>query len=297
MKININSEFGTLKSALLHLGDNLGDPEGSKTKLSKRDQDYIRKYLPYHPESSQTPYEPDLLREELSRFRELLSSCGVELHFPETIPGAMMQFFTRDPSFAIGKTLFVPKQMSIDYRDRELEGLAKIKAQCQHAILTEMIEGGDVIVHGASVFVGVGRHTNYAAVSELEAYTSEQVFSCIPLESGPEVLHLDCRIMPFSEEGIVLREDGLTDDAIRTIKNRFKDIIMVTTPDLGLATNFFMLAPDHAVMDPRNQFLGDQFEERDIKVTYQDFGQITNFWGGFRCTVCPIEREPIVTDT
>ena len=122
LTVEVEDEFGPLKAAIVHDACNAIDI----------DNDLLQEWealgvLESHPETALN--SSGQVAKEVSALRKLLRSFGVEIFAPDTVEGAYCQVFTRDPCFAIGKTLYLGV-LADEHREGEVKGLAKLHARC-----------------------------------------------------------------------------------------------------------------------------------------------------------------------
>ena len=83
----------------------------------------------------------------------------------------------------------------------------------------QQIEGGDILPHGDTIFVGLSQRTTKDAVEELKKlFPHKQI---VTIELYPHILHLDCVFTILNERYALLYQDGMTEEAFYKIKDRF----------------------------------------------------------------------------
>lgn len=195
LPIRVGDEFGALKAAIVHDASNARDID-FEDLFGCAAEDMLRQ----HPETG--PVEAEGVVREMAAFRDLLVKSGVTILPPAPIEDAFCQVFTRDPSFAVGKTLFVGR-LSDPHRKMEKVGLDPVLAGVSDETSIEgedaTIEGGDVMVRdqGKTVLVGIGPKTNEAGFLALADLLKTQGVEAHRVPH--KALHLDCALAPLPD--------------------------------------------------------------------------------------------------
>jgi N-dimethylarginine dimethylaminohydrolase len=156
------------------------------------------------------------------------------------------------------------------------------------------LEGGDVLLNGREIYVGVlkegppaARATTPNGVRWLQRYLGPD-YRVIQLDNP--VVHLD-GVLALLRPGLALfcRESGLQ------LKGSVKDweLIDVTSAEArDLGCNCLILDQQTVMMDTRPiERVAKEVENRGIEVVHIDFDAITDTVGGLRCSTHPIYRE------
>jgi N-dimethylarginine dimethylaminohydrolase len=287
-RVRIDSEFGTLRAAIVHDGRNAVDLTMDNWRSL-----WAPEHLAAHPEAG--PSSRERLIAQHARLRALLADNGVALLAPECEEEACGQVFTRDPCFAIGDTVFIGCVRD-DWRIPEIAGLRELRHQFPRVIDLAghgaIIEGGDVmIVRGSScVLVGMNRHTNEVGFRKLAgalAGSGAEVV-CVPHEG----LHLDCCLAPLPN-GEALYCPRRLRDPWRSNLGRYFDRLIPLDPDEAdryLAANLLWLDARRVVSSVMTTNTNGLLREKGYDVIEVDFADLISQCGGVRCAVCPIVR-------
>ena len=283
----IRDEFGRLRSAIVHDGANAMDITLEKIRgLVPPDE------LREHPETG--PSAKARVIEQLGRFRELLRSFGVTIVPPVVQPGAFCQVFTRDPCFVIGETLFV-SSLRDKYRHPERAGLADILSAVRSAADLSgggaLIEGGDVVVLGEQVLVGMNRHTNEAGYRRLSH--SLEGTGVRTIRVPHRALHLDCCLAPLPNRDALYAPGKLPDDSLHRLGPLFRRLIPLDRDEapLQLAANLVWLDGKNVVSHVAAPKTNRLLRSLGYRVHRLDASDLVSLWGSFRCVTCPIERR------
>lgn len=287
-RLQVQNEFGTLRSALVHGASNAVD-----ITLEE-----IRRFVP-RDEWSDHPESGTSLRDQVIHqhavFCRVLAEHGVSLLSPETQEGAFCQVFARDPCFVVGDTLFVGR-LRDRYRDRETIGLASLRRQVRTAVDLSgdgaTIEGGDVIVLGGTsrVLVGMNRHTNEAGCRKLKTHLSRAGVEVVRVPHG--ALHLDCCLAPLPSGEAIYCESKLPDSSVDVLGGCFTRLIPLdrNEAELHLAANVFWINERQVVSNAAAPQTNRLLRNMGYEVIELDFSHLVRMWGSFRCAVCPLDR-------
>lgn len=243
------------------------------------------------------------LKPELDWLGALLSSNGVHVERPRTIPGIKDQLTPRDIGFVIGDTFFV-SNMSHPSRREEWRGIEELlkrqpALKVVHFPDDATVEGGDIIVDRDCVFVGTGNRTNDRAVAFLQGVLAQSPFKVVPVPLADCTLHLDCSFNPLGEHALIYPA-GLSE--IPPELHRYNWIVATDEEQRELAVNVLMLSPDTVISRDTSVRLNRLMAERGLRVYAVPFDETPKTGGSFRCAVLPLRREepapptPVVVD-
>ncbi|MFE3192892.1 dimethylarginine dimethylaminohydrolase family protein [Nocardia sp. NPDC059240] len=250
-------------------------------------------------------------REELA---SVLRRHGVEVLRPRLFtgaekaaagPGGYANFFVRDPWFTVGDhviegVLQFPHRRDEILPSRDLLLERVMPAQAHYVALPRpgiglpgpgpFLEGGDVLVLGTEIFVGIsGMATNALGIAWLAKYLRPHGFTVTPVRLPRHVLHLDCALSLVREGLLIVCPARLPDGLPPRLRDW--DRIEVTEDEAAaMATNGLPVNAETYITDPQFEQVGKQLEERGITVEYIDFAVSRIFGGAFRCTTQPLLR-------
>lgn len=223
-------------------------------------------------------------------FCEVLRKNGIQL---VELPASMEypeQVFTRDVGFTIGSTVFI-SELSHQIRKGE-ERLLKTWLQ-YHQLpfqeLTASIEGGDVILDGSTVFVGISQRTSEAAVQELSVLLKGYIIKRLPIDN--RYLHLDCVLNFLSEDEALIFSQAFSEKDLKWLNERYQLIEVTAEEQFTLGTNILSLGNKRIISMPVNKRVNTLLRERGYLVEEVDFSEIIKSGGSFRCCSMPILRE------
>lgn len=286
--LNINSETARLKTVVIGIANDRGDKvHENNPKISKH-----LKQGTFPPES--------VLIEQVDRFAETISNLGVEVLRPENVK-EQDQIFTRDIGFAIGDK-FVLSNMKKTNRMPEQEGISYLLKQFDPSkIITppdnSNIEGGDVIVHGNYVFVGLTHRTCYNGLEFIKKNFPDK--EVIPFHMyvtdnpATNILHLDCAFQPVGDKYAIIYENGFVHfpDTMHDIFGEH-NLIKVTQYEMyHMYPNIFSISPDEVITDVTFERLNDVLHSKGIKTIPVNYREVSKLGGLFRCSTMPLIRE------
>ncbi|MCF2533974.1 amidinotransferase [Yinghuangia soli] len=263
-------------------------------------------------------------RAQLDDLAGFLAARGVAVHRPvELTPDEMavlaefspfsLQIFVRDPMIVIGDTV-VESSLRLPHRFKERFGLRPLMADmvrrgARHVVVPPgrpvpldrvaqargpFLEGGDVMLFGPDILVGVGRGgfaTDEAGVAWLRAELGDGYrVHAVPLHH--RVLHLDDGLAAVREGLAIVAREQFAEGLPPLLADW--DLVEVTLDDALnlLAANVLVLAPGEVVVDRRVPDLAEALDARGVLVHVLDFDAVTPFAGGFRCSHHPLRRTP-----
>ena len=260
-----------------------------------------------HQQQGTLPTDADLIA-QVDGFCSVLEQHSVKVLRPRNIEGTL-QTFVRDLGFVIGNT-FVwcnPKKLK---RRLEQDGLRPIIDQLQDLkpipLPSEIgIEGGDVVLLGSRVLVGVGTdperaRTTKDAVKYLQSVFTDREIIPIAIRASDDkrddprqhVLHLDCAFQPIGRDSGILFEQGFAcrPDPIFDLVGD-EHLIRVSGDEMfHLWPNLFSVSPDTVVSAPSFTRLNEQIRSKGVNVLEAPYEEVAKLGGLFRCSTLPLRR-------
>jgi N-dimethylarginine dimethylaminohydrolase len=244
------------------------------------------RYFPTDP-----PSVASLLREH-EAFVALLVAHGVRVLRAEPRPDSPLQLNTRDVGVVIGRR-YIEGRLRRAIRAREpvaVRPLVDAFAGERVAIESGYLEGGDVLVDGREVLVGVGERTDAAGAAALADILAEERM-VRTLRLAPGILHLDVVLNVLPGGLALLYPPGLADGVPGWLRERY-DLIAVTADEQErLATNVLSLDERTVVADARNERVASILASRGLDVRALAFAETTKIGGSFRCGTLPLTRQ------
>lgn len=275
-QIVCESEYGILKKVVLC------EPEYMEIKEAINDV--------------QKKYEDDNIDQELAvkqhrNFEQALRNAGVEIIKLPPSKDHPEQVFTRDIGFTIGNHLFV-SEMANPIRQGEEEVLAQWLNNNKisyHNLSVHSIEGGDVIVDGNRVFVGISDRTCKKAIQNLQKELPD--YEILPIPFNPKYLHLDCVFNILSSKDALIFPDAFEPKVVKLLSNMYHLIEVSENEQFTMGTNVLSIGQNRVLSLPVNRDVNYQMRLHDYEVMEVDFSEIIKSGGSFRCCSMPIERH------
>ncbi|WNB91245.1 dimethylarginine dimethylaminohydrolase family protein [Bacillus sp. NEB1478] len=231
--------------------------------------------------------------EQHQQFVQTLKDNGIDVYklpprekFPE-------QVFTRDIGFTIGDTVFVSR-MGSTIRDGEEKVLRSwlLEHQINLSLIEgDRIEGGDVIIHGRRVYIGVSGRTTEATIKELQNQIPNM--DVIPVPFNPIFLHLDCVFNILSETEALVYADAFEEETLKLLASHFHLIEVNKKEQFTMGTNVLSIGNKKIISLPCNKSVNAALRERGYQVIEVDISEIIKSGGSFRCCSMPLYRETV----
>ncbi len=288
MKVYVDSETAALQSVLVGYPDNFLQVEPEIINETQRN-------FYFGPERPTRA----AVTEQLNGFIAAIEAHGVTVYQPHPLAYVPDQMMTRDIGVVVGDT-FVVTTMAAASRRHEWRGYAYLfeqfpnSAEIIFAPEDIVIEGGDVIVDKGKVFIGIGQRTTLAGAAWLMQLMP--AFEIVPvnltgLESGEDVLHLDCSFLPVGDHFALIYPDGLR-DIPAALRQSYEFIEVTREEQQSLGTNVFSLSPETIISRVSSTRINQLLRERGIEVIEVPYPDPPKTGGSFRCCTMPLHRLP-----
>lgn len=251
-----------------------------------------------HKEQGSYPTEEDIIR-EIDQAKLILEKAGVTVYRPQNL-SEKKQIFTRDIGFVVDDT-FVIANMKESVRRHEIRGIAHLLEQMPSDHIVEVpesatIEGGDVIVHGDHVFVGISDRTNLQGYEFLKSQFPQKQVHAIPLKVTKDpktnILHLDCAFQPVGDQYAIFYEKGFLTQP-KAIHQCFEEdqLIRVSQEEMNhMFPNIFSISPKHVIIEEGFTRLIEELEKRNIQCSTVPYSETSKLSGLLRCSTLPLQR-------
>lgn len=253
-----------------------------------------------HIENNSTPTEEAIIK-EIQTFEEVLVHNKVQVLRPEDLPGTE-QIFTRDIGFVIEDYFFLAN-MKHAVRQEEIRGIDHILEQADASRIIGMpdgalAEGGDVLLHGDYLFVGISDRTNTEGAAFLQEFFPNKTVVELELvvdqkNADRNILHLDCTFQPIGRDQAIFYADGF--------KNKPEVLLDLFPSDRRIDVdlreknlmfpNVFSIAPDKVVVERNFHRLKEALRNRGFEVFEVDYAETSKLSGLLRCSTLPLKRK------
>ncbi|MDI2589176.1 dimethylarginine dimethylaminohydrolase family protein [Psychrobacillus sp. NEAU-3TGS] len=224
-------------------------------------------------------------------FEQTLRNAGVEVIKLKPSKNHPEQVFTRDIGFTLGNRFFISK-MANPIREGEEEILAQWMNEQGLSYMefsNHSIEGGDVIIDGNHVFIGISERTCMKAVEALQKILPE--FEIFPIPFNSKYLHLDCVFNILSSEDALIYPDALDPEIVDHLASMYHLIEVSEKEQFSMGTNVLSIGQNRVFSLPINQDVNDELRKHGYKVVEVDFSEIIKSGGSFRCCSMPLLRH------
>ncbi|ANC76144.1 hypothetical protein ABE65_004690 [Fictibacillus phosphorivorans] len=224
-------------------------------------------------------------------FVDTMRANGVDVYKLPAMEKFPEQVFTRDIGFTIGETVFVSR-MGSNIRDGEEKVLRNwlLEHQINLSLIEgDRIEGGDVIVHGDTVYIGVSGRTSEETIQELQSQLPHMNVVAVPFD--PIYLHLDCVFNILSEEDALIYKHAFEEKDYQMLASKFNVIEVEKEEQFTMGTNVLSIGNKKVLSLPVNKNVNAALRERGYEVLEVDISEIIKSGGSFRCCSMPLYRE------
>lgn len=275
-QLNCQSEYGTLQKVVLC--------EPQYMEIKEVINDVQKKYINDNIDRS-------LAISQHQIFEQTLRNEGVEVIKLRPSKDHPEQVFTRDIGFTLGNRLFI-SEMANPIRKGEEKVLAHWMNEhdiSYKKLSTHSIEGGDVIVDGNRVFIGISNRTCMKAIQALQSELPD--FEIIPIPFKPKYLHLDCVFNILSSKDALIYPDALDPKIVDRLSSMYHLIEVSESEQFSMGTNVLSIGNNRVFSLPINRDVNHQLRQHGYKVLEVDFSEIIKSGGSFRCCSMPIVRH------
>ncbi|MBY6037744.1 dimethylarginine dimethylaminohydrolase family protein [Fictibacillus nanhaiensis] len=227
------------------------------------------------------------------QFVKKLLENGVDVYKLPPMEEFPEQVFTRDIGFTIGETVFVSK-MGSTIRDGEEKVLRNwlLEHQINLSLIEgDRIEGGDVIIHGQTVFIGVSGRTSEETIRQLQSELPDM--TVVPVPFDPIYLHLDCVFNILSEQEALIYPQAFDERTLKFLTSRFDCIEVNKEEQFTMGTNVLSIGNKKVLSLPCNEKVNRALHERGYDVIEVDISEIIKSGGSFRCCSMPLYRGTV----
>lgn len=219
-----------------------------------------------------------------------LKDYGVEVIEIPPLPQFPEQVFTRDIGFVLGREALVSK--IANYRRQGEENQFKSWLENEgipyKPVMEGTVEGGDVLIDGNTVYVGLSNRTNQKAAQAIREMLPQMDVIEVPFTD--HFLHLDCVFNILSPTEAIIYSEEIHGKTVQALKQRY-DFIEVTKEEQAcLATNVLSIGDKKVISLPANKALNLELERRGYEVIEVELSEILKFGGSFRCCTLPLFR-------
>lgn len=261
------------------------------------------------------PDAAEQMEREVDGFARTLAQHGVDVHRPEVLRPPESEYlapreeggqlYPRDPILVVGKRV-IELPMRIPCRRREVFALRSILRQlaaqgfewvsaptpspAEPRDEDLFLEGGDVLLDGAQIYVGIsGCATTERGIEWLQSILGGN-YEVHPVRLKPDVLHLDC-VMGLVRPGLGIVCPEELDGPLPEPLERY-DFIEVSREEASrLATNGCPLDHNRLLVAEGNERVAEELGHHGVEVIPVPYDAPVALGGALRCSHHPIWRE------
>lgn len=302
IEVKVDNEYSTLKSVILGLAEDMGDPPKVFDVYDPRSL--------YHIKNNSYPSEVDV-KKDVESFYKILIKHNVDVLRPDNIKNCN-QVFARDLGFTISNIFF--QSNIVPNREEELVGVSGIINNLDAGVVKlpdyMHIEGGDVVIHNDKLFVGtysgedyselITARTNQESISYLEKMIpSKEIMSINIKKSNTDVfenvLHLDCCFQPIGKRKAIICPDSFVNKSdveyLISYFGKKNTYLAYGQEAYMLISNLLVISPEVIVSDKRFSKINTWLERNDFLVEKISYKNVSKMSGLFRCSTLPLLRE------
>lgn len=227
--------------------------------------------------------------EQYNNLVNLIINQGIKIQFLDIV-NSTEQVFTRDIGFVVDDIFFVSKPKTPE-RSREIEPLMKFinKYNLKHHIMQNSIEGGDVIHHHKTLFIGIGDRSNNEAVEEVQKVLDNNSIdiNAIPVKFDISKIHLDCTFNSLDKDTCIIT-DYMYD--VDIIKKYVKNCIKLEKKEADeLGANYIYLGNKKVITS--SEGTSKLLNHNGFEAYYTDYSELIKASGSLCCSTLPILRN------
>lgn len=275
-KVHCGSEYGRLRRVIVASAKNMAITE----VINETQRHYLHENI-----------DPIRAQEQHRAFVHTLREEGVyvdELPLKEKLNE---QVFTRDIGFTLGNDLLI-SQMSSQIRKKETSILKTYLTEHDLSFreaTDSTIEGGDVLIDGDRVFIGISERTRLSAVKQLKKRFPH--FSIYPIHLVGDILHLDCTFNIISKDEALIYRKGIKREDLEVLEMLYTLIDIDDSEQFTLGTNVLSIGDQKIISMPTNKRTNRILRGRGYHIIEVPFDEIIKSGGSFRCCSLPVIRD------
>jgi N-dimethylarginine dimethylaminohydrolase len=241
------------------------------------------------------PPDPQLMTKQHERLVEILREEGVEVEVMDPHPELPYQHATRDVGAVIGDRILLSnlKHWTRQPESEVLQPILEEQYGLQIVRPVGFIEGGDVIVDGNRLWVGISARTDTRG-AEFLYHTFGRDHEVIPLHFDPRCTHLDTVLGVLGHNCALVYEPAFDARSLALIREAYPNMIALTDQEQKSGgANVLFLSPEKVISIAENSSVNEQLAQRGFQVVTLSYSEVIKSGGSVRCDTLPLERESI----
>lgn len=223
-------------------------------------------------------------------FRNILKKWKVQVFEIPPHHSLNEQVFTRDIAFTVGNKVMLTKlkeelrQSEHNYGEKWLQE-NKISYE---KMLSNYIEGGDILIDQRKIWVGVGSRTTQKAAYELK--TRFPKYDIFEIQVSHKYLHLDCICNILSPHYALVYPPAFNKKDLDQLSAYYELIEVRADEQFALGVNVLSIGNQTIISQTKNDRVNFELRKRGFEVIPVDLSEIAKSGGGPRCLTMPISR-------
>ena len=200
--------------------------------------------------------------------------------------------FTRDLAFVIGNKFFI-SNMRKENRKSAIKGWSNIIKQIDEDDIIKVpeniyLEGGDVLVDGKIIYIGIGERTTMESVNFLKSVLDKN-YTIIPLKLKPNFLHLDVVFTIIYPNLALIYKEGLEESSYKLL-DKYDKIELTKKEQFELGTNVFVIDPNAIIINSNHKRIKEEIEKKDNYYFIKN-GRNNKTWRSLSVHYLPTKKE------
>jgi dimethylargininase len=219
-------------------------------------------------------------------YEETLRSCGATIVHAPPEPSLPDAVFVEDAALVFAETAVMTRP-GAPVRRREVQSMAKVLSAYRPLFAIQppgTLDGGDVMVVGRTIYVGLSSRTNHDGIAQLDTHLSEWGYAVIPVPVTG-CLHLKSAVTPVADNLLLINDRWVKPEC-------FGSMGMVTVaPGEPHAANALLIGA--AVIYPTHYpATAERLDRAGVRLVPVPCGELAKAEGGVTCCSVLFEAEP-----
>ncbi|MFK8009867.1 MAG: dimethylarginine dimethylaminohydrolase family protein [Saprospiraceae bacterium] len=211
------------------------------------------------------------------KYKKVLEELGCKLISAPAVPDLPDSIFVEDCAIVLDELAIITHPGAPSRRE-EVKGIAEVLASHRKLFYIEspgIIDGGDVLVIGKNIWVGLSNRSNLIAIEQLKKITSPFGYSVNGVEVT-DCLHLKSAVTQVEKNTVLLNPNWINIDIFKAYK------IIEIHPDEPNAANALLI--NDIILFPKAYPLTTQIlKDKGLQIINLDNSEVTKAEGALTC--------------